>query len=103
MIKVTVMYPKSEGSRFDMDYYTNKHVPKVWQLVGDACKKGEIERGLSGPRPDMPPTYGVIAHLYFDSLEEFQSSFMPHVSEIMGDIPNFSNIQPMIQISQVIT
>lgn len=26
MVKLTVMYPWHEGYRFDMDYYTNKHI-----------------------------------------------------------------------------
>ena len=29
MIKVTVLYPAGDGKKFDMDYYTNKHIPMV--------------------------------------------------------------------------
>jgi len=40
-------------------------------------------------------------HLYFESLEGFQASFSPHTTAIMGDVPNFTDIQPTIQINEV--
>ena len=38
MIKVSVMYPNSEGAIFDIEYYCNKHIPRVEELLGDALK-----------------------------------------------------------------
>ena len=38
-----------------------------------------------------------MGHLYFDSVEAFQTAFGSHAGEIMGDIPNYSNVQPTIQ------
>ncbi|MCH8335043.1 MAG: EthD family reductase [Proteobacteria bacterium] len=101
MIKVSVMYPNSEGASFDMDYYRNSHMPMVREKLGDACKDSAIDGGLGGGTPDSPPTYIAMGHLYFDSVEDFQSSFGPHADEIMGDIPNYTNIEPVIQVSQV--
>jgi uncharacterized protein (TIGR02118 family) len=40
-------------------------------------------------------------HLYFDSVESFQTAFGPHAGAIMGDIPNYTNVQPTIQVSEV--
>jgi hypothetical protein len=31
MIKVSVLYPNSEGKKFDMGYYCSKHMPMVQQ------------------------------------------------------------------------
>jgi hypothetical protein len=31
----------------------------------------------------------------------FQQAFAPHVAEIMGDIPNYTNTTPVLQISEV--
>jgi uncharacterized protein (TIGR02118 family) len=42
-----------------------------------------------------------MGHLYFDSVAEFQASFGPHAEAIMADIPNYTNVQPVIQISDV--
>jgi len=42
-----------------------------------------------------------MGHLYFGSAAEFQSAFGPHAAAIMADIPNYTDIQPTIQISEV--
>jgi uncharacterized protein (TIGR02118 family) len=42
-----------------------------------------------------------MCHLLFDSVDRFQASFGAHAPEIMADIPNYTNIQPIIQISEV--
>jgi len=42
MIKVSVLYPNGPGKTFDMDYYSNNHVPMVAGLLGDAVKGATI-------------------------------------------------------------
>jgi uncharacterized protein (TIGR02118 family) len=42
-----------------------------------------------------------MAHLTFDSLEAFQKAFGPHAEAIMSDVPNYTNSQPAVQISQI--
>jgi uncharacterized protein (TIGR02118 family) len=42
-----------------------------------------------------------MAHLVFDSVDAFQKAFGPHADAIMGDIPNYTNIQPIIQLNEV--
>ncbi|MBA3344463.1 MAG: EthD family reductase [Gemmatimonadales bacterium] len=37
-----------------------------------------------------------MGHLYFDCVEAFQAAFGPHAGAIMGDIPNYTNVQPTI-------
>lgn len=101
MIKVTVFYPNKEGKEFDMDYYINSHIPMVQEKLGDALKGGNVDQGLAGGTPDSPATYIAMGHLLFDSVEEFQSSFGPHAEAIMADIPNYTDIQPVIQVSEV--
>ena len=34
MIKVNVLYPASDGARFDMDYYLNQHTPMLRARFG---------------------------------------------------------------------
>ena len=101
MIKVSVLYPNTEGATFDMDYYLNKHVPMVQSKLGNACKKAGVDQGLSGGEPGSRATYFAMCHLYFDSVETFQNSFGPNAEEITADIPNYTNIQPVVQVSQV--
>ena len=101
MIKVTVMYPNGTGSKFDMNYYLETHIPMVKEKVGSACKGINVDEGLGGGEPGSTATYTAIGHLLFESVEAFQGSFGPNAEAIMGDLPNFTNISPIIQISEV--
>jgi len=102
MIKVTILYKNSDGKTFDMDYYSNKHMPLVASLLGDSLKLLAIDKGIAGRTPDEPIPYLAIGYLYFDQLSAYQNSFGPNAEEIVGDIPNFTNIQPVVQISEVL-
>ena len=101
MIKVSVFYPNEEGKKFDMAYYCNSHIPMVQEKLGAALKEGAVEQGLSGVEPGSRATYVAMGHLLFDSVEAFQSAFGPHAEAIMADIPNYTDTQPTIQISEM--
>jgi uncharacterized protein (TIGR02118 family) len=101
MIKVSVFYPDREGSKFDMGYYCNSHIPMVREKLGAACKNVAVEHGIAGATPGSRPGFIAMGHLYFDSVEAFQKAFGPHGDAIMGDIPNYTDIQPTIQFSEV--
>ncbi len=101
MIKVSVLYPNTDGAKFDMGYYCSKHMPMVQQKLGAPCKKIAVEQGMSGGQAGSKPAFIAMGHLYFDSVDAFQKAFAPHAQAIMGDIPNYTNIQPIIQISDV--
>lgn len=101
MIKVSVLYPHGDGATFDMDYYCNQHVPMVARLLGDSVKGATIEKGLGGGAPDAPPPYVAMGNLYFESMASYLASFGPNAGAIMADIPNYTNIQPVVQVSEV--
>tara|TARA_R110000765_G_scaffold362906_1_gene453128 strand:+ start:245 stop:568 length:324 start_codon:yes stop_codon:yes gene_type:complete len=101
MIKVSVLYPNGEGKNFDMDYYCNQHVRMVGELLGDFVKAATVEKGLGGGEPGSTAAYAAMGNLYFASMDSFQSSFGPNAEKIMGDLPNFTNIEPVVQISEV--
>ena len=92
MIKVSVMYPKSDDATFDMDYYKTKHMEIVDRTMKPT--KWEIDSGMDGP-------YIAIGHLYFDSPEVLAAA-MGEGGEAMADVPNFTNAQAAMQVSQVI-
>jgi|SRR5688572_25749505 uncharacterized protein (TIGR02118 family) len=101
MIKVSVLYPNDPGSRFDMAYYCDRHIPMVRAKLGAACKGAAVEEGLAGAEPGSRAAFSALGHLYFDSVEAFQAAFGPHANAIIGDIPNYTNVQPIIQINAV--
>jgi uncharacterized protein (TIGR02118 family) len=102
MIKVSVMYPNKPDARFDHTYYRDKHMPLVKSRMGEACKFYTVDRGLGGGVPDQPATYMAMCHIYCESVEAFQAGFGPHAKEIMADIPKYTDLTPVIQISEVV-
>jgi uncharacterized protein (TIGR02118 family) len=101
MIKVSVLYPYQDGVSFNMDYYCEKHMPMVSNRLGAACKGVLIDQGQAGIAPGTKPAFIAMGHLLFDSVEQFQAAFAAHAAEITGDIPNYTNVQPVIQISEI--
>ena len=102
MIKVTIMYPNGEGNTFDMDYYAGRHMPMVAELMGEAMKGFAIDKGIAGRTPEDAIPYLAIGYLYFDSLEAYGQAFGPVAEQILNDIPNYTNIQPVVQVSEVL-
>ncbi len=102
MIRVTVLYPKSADSHFDWDYYVNKHTPMVHdRLTPLGMLRIEVDQGIGGLAPGQPPAYEAIAYLVFESVEDLQKGLATHGAEIMGNIANYTSIQPQIQVNQI--
>ena len=102
MIKVSVMYPHMEGARFDHAYYRDQHMPMLKARMGEACKQYTVERGLSGGGPGVPAPYVAMCQIFSDSVEAFQTAFGPHAKEIMKDVANYTDLRPVMQISEVV-
>lgn len=103
MIKVSVLYPNTPDARFDLDYYLKRHVPMVLERCAGAIKRGEIERGVAGFEPGSKAPFCIAAHLLFDSTESMQSAFGANLPEFIADLPNFTNLQPTVQVGEVVT
>jgi len=61
----------------------------------------EVCKGLSSPT-GAPPTNICVARIRINSTEEFSSAMAQHGAKIMGDIPNYTNIEPQIQMDEVL-
>ena len=86
--------------RANHEYYRETHLPLVRGLLGTAVRRAEIDRAIAGPTQDAPRVWMASGHLFFDTMEAFQSAFGPHAAVIMADLPNFTNVQPHIVISE---
>ncbi|MEP6940978.1 MAG: EthD family reductase [Rudaea sp.] len=102
MIKVSVMYPNTPGARFDHEYYRDRHMPLLKQRMGELCKYYTVDKGLGGMAPGSAPPYVGMCHIFCDNVEAFQEGFGPHADEILGDIANYTDLQPLVQISEVV-
>lgn len=102
MIKVSVLYPAAEGARFDMDYYVDRHVAMIAELLGAALLDVEIDQGLAGAAPGSPPPFVAAVHMYFESMASFQTAFAPHAKAIRKDVSAYTDIRPQTQIATVV-
>ncbi|HEY8097463.1 MAG TPA: EthD family reductase [Methylobacter sp.] len=104
MIKISILYPNNPNARFDMDYYIDTHMPlSIGLLSAHSGFKGvSVERGLGGAVPETDAAYIVMCHFLFDSVEGFTAAFMPNAAVLQGDMPNYTDIEPIIQISEVL-
>jgi uncharacterized protein (TIGR02118 family) len=102
MIRATVLYPSS-ATRFDYDYYINKHVTmlnELWKPLG--LVNVEISKGVSGLMPGSKPAYVTVATLTFTSVEALQGALAATGAQILGDIPNFTDVQPEVQLNEIL-
>ena len=43
-----------------------------------------------------------MCHFVCESLAAFEAAFGPHAREILADIPNYTDLQPVRQVSEVV-
>lgn len=102
MIRVHVFYPAAEDLRFDEDYYRSRHLTMLARHLGDELQGMHLERGLQGGAPDAPPVFGYSLFLDVRSRDGFLAAFGAHAEEILGDVPNYTNASPQLQITETI-
>ncbi len=94
MISIHIMYPKTDDSTFNMDYYTATHMPMLAAALGDACKGWGATKVTGGD-------WEAIGWCHVESQEAFDSAMATKGAEIMGDVPNYTNTQPTLVIGEV--
>ncbi len=98
MVTLSVLYPKNATSTFDHAYYRDTHTPLVQSRF--APESLTILHGLPGP-DGSAPTYELIALISFSSPDQLNAALSTHGAEVVGDIANFTNVQPVIQVNTV--
>jgi uncharacterized protein (TIGR02118 family) len=100
-IKITILYPNGDGKTFDMDYYETKHMPMVAGFIGKNLKFYEIDKGVSGRTASDKPPYMAIGYFYISDLAEYNAAIAQHIDEIVNDFKKYTNVQPVIQVSEL--
>ncbi|MBI4312817.1 MAG: EthD family reductase [Chloroflexi bacterium] len=102
MIRVAVLYPSTPGARFDHQYYAQKHIKLVRDRMGSlGLVSAETDKGLAGATPGAPLPFVAAGYLVFRSMDDFQKAFAAHTQEIMSDLPNYTDIAPVILVSEI--
>jgi uncharacterized protein (TIGR02118 family) len=102
LVKISVMYPYAEGKTFNMEYYETKHMPMVANFLGSNLVKYTIEKGLSSGIPNQPLPFLAIGTFYVKSLSEYQAAVAPNRDAIRADFGNYTNVSPVILVSEVV-
>lgn len=102
MVKITILYPKTPGGRFDHDYYETVHVPMALDLLGDAVQSVAVERGVSVGAPWPEPPYVAICHFVCNSLAAYQQALFPHMARLQADLSNYSDVAAILQVSDIV-
>lgn len=101
MFKVEILYPNGEGKTFDMDYYEKKHMPMVAGFIGSNLKFYEIDKGVAGRTPTDPVPYLAAGYFYISNVAEYSKAIAQNREAVIGDFKNYTNIQPVVHITEI--
>jgi uncharacterized protein (TIGR02118 family) len=103
MIRVSVCYPNGPNVKFDFDYYVNKHFAMVSKaLTPLGLVRHEADRGVASAQPGALAPFVAVGYMYFNNMQDFQKC-MANAAAMMADVPNFTNVQPQVQISEILS
>lgn len=102
-VTVTVVFPNEPDAKYDIEYYMAKHMPLIetrWGKYGiKSWSATKYSNGIDG----SPPLYAFGSVVTWDNEEQVKTAFTgPEVGEIMADVPNFSNKQPIFLIGELL-
>lgn len=103
MIVVSVLYPRTDNARFDHNYYREHHLALIIRVYGSRLKHFAALQMLDEQLDGSPSAHVAAAHFMFATTQEFLDAFDEHRDEIVADIEKFTDIQPVIEISDVST
>ena len=98
MLCASVVYPNQPDAKFDFRYYMKKHIPMVEELLNTSI---EVVRGVASTTGPAVP-FVCTARIAIHSTDEFFAAMATHGAQILGDIPNYTNIQPIVQIDELV-
>ena len=102
MIRVTVSYPPHEGCQFDHGYYQSTHAQLIRdRLDAHGLVKLEIDQTLVDPSGKLPASVAA-AHMFFSDLDSFHAAMAAEGKMLGADRTNYTDIIPVVVISQVI-
>jgi uncharacterized protein (TIGR02118 family) len=98
MIVVSVLYPNVAGSKFDINYYRDTHLPLCRELLAPMGMQS-----LSFYRPnlaDPAAAYQLVAELRFPDMATANAALAAHGPRTQADIPNFTDAKPVILVGE---
>jgi uncharacterized protein (TIGR02118 family) len=91
MATLMVLYPNSDGAKFDSEYYSASHIPLVQQVWGGLGMTGTE---VLFPAPGKQPFVAMVLIRFRDQEAINAALASRDTAKIMGDVPKFTNIKP---------
>ena len=101
MFKVAILYPNGDDKTFNMDYYEKKHMPMVAGFLGNNLKFYEIDKGIAGRGPNDKAPYMAVGYFFIQNIAEYNKAIAQNREAIVSDFKNYTNVQPIVQISEI--
>ena len=103
MIRLSVLYPATPGSRFDSNYYLGQHLELSGRLLKPrGLVRTEIDKGIAVFPPGAPPPYHAVGNLFFRTMAELESALKATAAEFVADERNYFDGPSVVQISEVV-
>ncbi|MDX7953537.1 EthD family reductase [Lichenihabitans sp. Uapishka_5] len=99
---IIVLYENTAGATFDLDYYLTKHMPLVSERFARFGLKGWRVTRSAGTLDGSDPKFSIAAILDFETPDQFKQAVAAEGAAVFGDVPNFSNTDPVVMISEVV-
>ena len=93
MLVITILYPRTDDSTFDMDYYTSSHMPLFADVLGDACQGWGAASIPAG-------NYAAMGWAMVTGKEAFDAAMAARGAEVMSDVPNYTNVRPEMLVGE---
>ena len=99
---LTILYPYGNPDTFNHDYYRDSHLPMIMKLCGTkAISRFELRKGLSSQDGTGAPPYTATINIYIGDQEAFDKAGKLHNQTMIDDVPNFSQVHPVIIPTEV--
>ncbi len=97
---IQVLYPVTETTNFDYDYYFVTHMNIVGKAIGEHIKSTLVTKGVAGG-PNVPAGYHAIATILFEDKAALDAA-LSKMGPALDDIVNFTNSKPTTLIGEVV-
>jgi uncharacterized protein (TIGR02118 family) len=96
---ITILWPRTSDLSFDLEYYTNVHIPLAQKLW---TPRGCFASYVTQPGPESEFAY--TSTLLWESAEAFAAAHAneAEMKEIMEDVPKFTNGTPVFVVGKVV-
>lgn len=101
MVTISAIYPRTEGGRFDYDYYAIRHLRLIREsFAHEGLTDIRAMRGLPGPQGVEPPYFAIVL-ISFDTIENLRKAMGGEKGQaVLADLPNYSNVTPVLQVNE---